>query len=133
MPVRVRIPSPFRSAVDNQDVVELPLASLDDVLAELTIRFPALGRRIFNDSGNVSRFLNLYLNDEDVRFLGSHVFKKSEPIRDGKRILERGQVSHELGDDDVLLAQFAIRWPNVPGVSCKDGDEISIVPAIAGG
>lgn len=91
MAVSVRIPTPLRKFTDQKDVVVVEGASVAEVLDQLTDVHPELKSRIFKDDGTVRRFVNLFANDEDIRF------------------------------QDNLETELA------------DGDELSIVPAIAGG
>lgn len=87
----VRIPTPLRKLTSDQEVVAVNGATIGEILASLDTTFPGLLERICDESGNVRRFVNVFLNDEDIRFLQ----EKETPV--------------------------------------KDTDEISIVPAIAGG
>ena len=91
MPVKVRIPSPLRSYTNGADVVETSGASVGDVLNTLKDKASGIESRLFKGPGQLNRFVNVYLNDEDIRFLKN----LETPV--------------------------------------KEGDEISIVPAIAGG
>lgn len=91
MPVSVRIPTPLRKLTNNQEVVQAEGATIGAVIDSLDETFPGLRERILNEAGDIRPFVNVYLNDEDVRFLE----EKSSAV--------------------------------------KTGDEISIVPAIAGG
>ena len=91
MPTNVRIPAPLRKLTADQEVVEANGATVGDILADLDSNFPGLKERICDETGAVRRFVNIFLNDEDIRFLEN----------------KETQV--------------------------KEGDEISIVPAIAGG
>ena len=90
MSIRVQIPTPMRQHTDGQATVEAAGATVQAVLDDLGRRFPALTGRLF-DNGQVRRFVNVYLNDEDIRYL-----------------------------DNLATA-------------VKDGDEVSIIPAVAGG
>jgi MoaD family protein len=91
MSVRVRIPTPLRSATDGEAELSLEAPTVASVLAELEARYPAIRGRLRDETGALRRFVNLYLNGEDVRF---------------KKGLE---------------------------TSLNAGDELSIVPAVAGG
>ena len=91
MAVKVRIPSPLQPLAGGQPSVEASGATLREVLADLEVRFPGIRDRLYDEDGNLRRFVNLYLNDEDIRFLE--------------------------GEDTVV----------------QEGDEVSIIPAIAGG
>jgi molybdopterin synthase sulfur carrier subunit len=87
----VRIPTPLRKLTADQEVVTVTGATLGAVLDELNAAYPGLGERILDEQGAIRRFVNIFVNDEDVRFLA----EKETPI--------------------------------------TERDEISIVPAIAGG
>ena len=89
--VTVHIPGELRAQVGDQNEVELQGSSVGDVLGSLAASYPVLGKRLFTGAGELNRFVNVYLNDEDIRSL-----------------------------DNLDTALSA-------------GDEISIVPAIAGG
>ena len=91
MPVMVRIPTPLRSLTKGSAEVQAKGDTVDDVVLDLERQFPGLRDRLMDDKGELRRFINLYVNEEDVRFLD--------------------------GRTTVL----------------KEGDTVSIVPAIAGG
>ncbi len=91
MPVVVRIPTPLQKFTQNQSAVEVGGTTIDGVVGELDARFPGIRERLCDDSGAIRKFINLYLNDEDIRFM------------DGEK------------------------------TAVQDGDELAIIPAIAGG
>lgn len=91
MPTNIRIPTPLRKLTGEREIVQADGSTVGELLLSLDTTFPGLKDRICDEAGNVRRFVNVYLNDEDIRFLE----EKATPV--------------------------------------KDGDEISIVPAIAGG
>lgn len=91
MPKNVRIPTPLRKLTNNEEVVEVNGATIADAIAELQTRYPGIQERLVDEKGEVRRFVNVYVNEEDIRFLKN----QQTPL--------------------------------------KDGDEISIIPAIAGG
>ena len=91
MPTQVRIPAPLRKLTNEQELVAAEGGTIGEILENLNASFPGLFERICDESGNVRRFVNIFVNDEDIRFLQ----EKATPV--------------------------------------KEGDEISIVPAIAGG
>ncbi len=66
---KVLIPTPLRQFTGRQDAVTAPGATVGEVLASLTAQFPELRKQIFTDEGKVRNFVNVYLNDEDVRYL----------------------------------------------------------------
>lgn len=90
MSVRVHIPTPMRPQTDGQATVEVSGGTVQGALDDLGRRHPGITQRLF-DNGQLRRFVNIYVNDEDVRYL------------------------------DNL------------GTALKDGDEVSIIPAVAGG
>jgi sulfur-carrier protein len=90
MTVTVRIPTPLRTLTGGEDQVKISGSNVQAVIDNLEAKHPGIKERLVDDKG-VRRFVNLYLGDEDIRFL------------------------------DGLETQL------------KDGDELSIVPAIAGG
>ena len=69
MSIEVRIPTILRSYTDGAKAVEGDGATLDELIADLETRHPGLRDRLVED-GALRRFVNVYLNDEDVRFLG---------------------------------------------------------------
>ena len=79
---KVLIPTPLRQFTDKQDAVSVPGATVGEVLSALTAQFPDLRKQIFTDEGKVRSFVNVYLNDEDVRYLG----KDSPAAKDGDTI-----------------------------------------------
>ncbi len=91
MPIKVRIPSPLRSYTNGIDIIEADGVSVGDCLNDLKTNAAGIETRLFKTPGQLNRFVNIYLNDEDIRFLKN----LETPV--------------------------------------KVGDEISIVPAIAGG
>lgn len=89
--IKVRIPTPLRPLTKGQGEVEAKGTSIADMIASLDTLYPGLKDRLCDDKGELRRFVNIYVNEEDIRFLK--------------------------GKDTSL----------------KHGDEVSIVPAIAGG
>jgi adenylyltransferase/sulfurtransferase len=66
---KVLIPTPLRQFTGRQDAVIVAGATVGEVLSALTAQFPDLRKQIFNDEGKVRSFVNVYLNDEDIRYL----------------------------------------------------------------
>ena len=91
MAILIRIPTPLRKLTKNQEVVEAEGATIRELIESLERTYPGLKERICDDQDQIRRFVNVFLNDEDVRFL------------------------------------------NESETAVKLGDEVSIVPAIAGG
>jgi sulfur-carrier protein len=91
MPVTVRIPTPLRAVTKGTADVQAKGDTVEDVIGDLERQFPGLRERLVDDAGELRRFINIYVNQEDIRFL----------------------------DNKATML--------------KDGDEVAIVPAIAGG
>ena len=91
MAIKVRIPAPLRKLTKDQTEIEAAGSSISDLINQLESDYPGIKERICDADGKLRRFVNVYINDEDIRFL---------------------------------------KGPDTP---LKDGDEVSIVPAIAGG
>ena len=66
---KILIPTPLRQFTAKQDSVTVPGATVGEVLAALTTEYPDLRKQIFNDEGKLRSFVNVYLNDEDIRYL----------------------------------------------------------------
>jgi molybdopterin synthase sulfur carrier subunit len=71
MAVRVKVPTILRSHTDGEAIVEGQGDTLREVLKDLDARYPGLARRVLTEDGDLPPFVNVYLNDEDVRYLGS--------------------------------------------------------------
>ena len=69
MSITVRIPTQLRSLTDGAPEVTASGTTVADVVSDLEARHPGFGERLLDDSGSLRRFVNLYLDDEDVRFL----------------------------------------------------------------
>src|SRR3954453_17645385 len=79
---KVLIPTPLRQFTGKQDAVSASGSTVGEVLAALTSQFPDLRKQIFTDEGKVRSFVNVYLNDEDIRYLS----KDATPAKDGDTI-----------------------------------------------
>ena len=91
MPVKVRIPTPLQKLTDNSPEVQCAAKNINELLADLEKKHPGVKERLCDADGKLRRFVNIYVNEEDIRFLQ--------------------------GQETAL----------------KDGDDVSIIPAIAGG
>ena len=91
MAITIEIPTAFRRFTEGAPRVDSGATTVGEALNELTTRFPALSRHVRDEQGQIRQFLNVYLNEEDIRFLGG------------------------------------------PTYAFQDGDEILLVPSIAGG
>lgn len=70
MSVTIRIPTPLRAYTDRSAAVEVDGATVGDALAALTARHPDLAQHLRDPQGKLRSFVNVYLGDEDIRFLG---------------------------------------------------------------
>ena len=91
MSKKVRIPTPLRKLTNNEELVEVTGSTVGEIIGELQTRYPGFQERLLDENGQIRRFVNIYVNEEDVRFLKNQ---------------------------DTPL---------------QEGDEVSIIPAIAGG
>ena len=69
MAVTVRIPTQLRTLSGGASEVALEGATVNDVLKNLDVKFPGFGTRIFDDAGALRRFVNVFLAEEDIRFM----------------------------------------------------------------
>jgi molybdopterin converting factor small subunit len=76
---KVLIPTPLRQFADKHDAVDLTGTTVAEVLASLTQKFPDLRKQLFNDEGKMRSFVNVYLNDDDIRYLQ----KDATPVASG--------------------------------------------------
>ena len=82
MPVTVKLASPFHRHTGGADSITCEAQSLPQLFAELEKRFPGLTRHLCAENGEPRPFLNVYVNDEDIRFLGgtSYLFKENDEV-----------------------------------------------------
>jgi sulfur-carrier protein len=83
MPITIEIPTAFRRFTEGSPKVATAATTIAEALNDLTTRFPALSRHVRDDQGQIRQFLNVYLNEEDIRFLNG----ESSPLKDGDRVL----------------------------------------------
>ena len=83
MPVTIEIPTAFRRFTEGVPKVDCTAATIADALNELTSRYPDLSRHVRDEQGQIRQFLNVYLNEEDIRFLGG----ESCCVKEGDRVL----------------------------------------------
>jgi molybdopterin converting factor small subunit len=82
MPVNVMIPTPLRPFVGKKSAVEVNAASVGEALRALTTEFADLRKHLYTDEGKIRSFVNVYVNDEDIRYLE----KENTPLKDGDTI-----------------------------------------------
>ena len=83
MSVTIEIPTAFRRFTDGAPKIDCNGATVAAALTELTTRFPDLSKHVRDESGQIRQFLNVYLNEEDIRFLGG----ESCALKEGDRVL----------------------------------------------
>ena len=79
MSVTVRIPTPLRTATGGQSTAEVEGSTVGEVLKSLDAAHPGVGERVLDGDGRIRRFVNVFVDDEDVRF--AHGL--ATPVRDG--------------------------------------------------
>jgi adenylyltransferase/sulfurtransferase len=79
---KIHIPTPLRQYAAKQAAVEVKAASIGDALAGLVAQHPELRRHLYTDDGKLRAFVNVYLNDEDVRYLQ----KEATAVKDSDTI-----------------------------------------------
>ncbi len=82
MPTTIYIPTPLRPYTEKLDAVQVEGATVREALAALTTRYPELRRHLYADDGHLRRFVNLYVNDDDIRFLE----REATPLKPGDTI-----------------------------------------------
>jgi molybdopterin converting factor small subunit len=82
MAVKVMIPTPLRVYAGKRDSAEFAAATVGDALGQLTGEFSELRKHLFTEDGKLRAFVNVYLNDEDIRYLA----KENTPTKDGDTI-----------------------------------------------
>jgi molybdopterin/thiamine biosynthesis adenylyltransferase/rhodanese-related sulfurtransferase/molybdopterin converting factor small subunit len=79
---KILIPTPLRQYAGKQDAVQLPGTTVGEVLQSLTSQYSDLRRHLYNDEGKLRSFVNVYVNDEDIRYLS----KEATPLKDGDTV-----------------------------------------------
>lgn len=82
MPVSVLIPTPLRKYTNEQESVDAPAGTVGSLIEDLEQQYPGIAARLTDDSGEVRRFINVYVNEEDIRFLSG----KETRIEDGDAV-----------------------------------------------
>ncbi len=80
--LKVHIPTPLRQYAGGSLAVDVSGSTVNEALASLTQKHPELGRHLYSDDGRLRTFVNVYVNDEDIRYLE----KENTPIRPGDSI-----------------------------------------------
>ena len=82
MSVKVMIPTPLRVYAGKRDSAEVSAATVGEALSGLTSQFAELRKHLYTEDGKLRAFVNVYLNDEDIRYLA----KENTPTKDGDTI-----------------------------------------------
>jgi molybdopterin synthase sulfur carrier subunit len=83
MAITIEIPTAFRRFTEGAPKIDSGAVTVTEALNDLTSRFPALSKHVRDEQGQIRQFLNVYLNEEDIRFLGG----ESCPLKDGDKVL----------------------------------------------
>lgn len=78
MPVEVRIPTVFRKFTGNESVVSVEGSTIGELLEQIEARYPGFKEQLMSEDGQLHRFVNVYVNDEDARYLDKLDTKVSE-------------------------------------------------------
>lgn len=79
---RILIPTPLRQYADKQDSIEIQGSTVGDILGQLTSRYAELRRHLYTDDGRLRSFVNVYVNDEDIRYSG----KDATPVKENDTV-----------------------------------------------
>lgn len=79
---KILIPTPLRQYTDKKDSVEVNGSTVGELLKSLTSQYGDLRRHLFNDEGKLRSFVNVYVNDEDIRYLN----KDATAVQDGDTV-----------------------------------------------
>ena len=77
--MKILIPTPLRQYADKKDAIEVNGATVGEALSNLTSRYADLKKHLYSEDGKLRAFVNVYLNDEDIRYLS----KENTPVKDG--------------------------------------------------
>ncbi|HET9099393.1 MAG TPA: MoaD/ThiS family protein, partial [Acidobacteriaceae bacterium] len=77
--MQIHIPTPLRAYAGKQPVVEVAASTVAEALAALITKFPELRKHLYTEQGSLRAFVNVYLNDEDIRYIAH---KENAPVRD---------------------------------------------------
>ena len=80
--MKILIPTPLRQYADKQAAIDINGSTVGEVLGNLTSRYGDLRKHLYTDDGKLRAFVNVYLNDEDIRYLG----KEQTPVKQGDTI-----------------------------------------------
>ncbi len=83
MAVTVRLPATLGQLADGQRRIEVDPGTVEGVVGTLCTRFPSIGERVLDEGGALRRFVNIYVNGEDMRLLQA----QATPVRDGDEII----------------------------------------------
>ncbi len=80
--IRVKLPTILRKYAGGEALIDAHGTTLRDLLTDLEQRFPGITKNVVSEDGGLHRFINIYVNDEDVRYLGS----LETPVKDGDTV-----------------------------------------------
>jgi adenylyltransferase/sulfurtransferase len=100
MAVKVIIPTPLRVYTAKRDSAEVSAQTVGEALGDLTSQFAELRKHLFTDDGKLRSFVNVYLNDEDIRYMA----KEATPVKDGDVLSIVPSIAGGSGASDPELA-----------------------------
>jgi molybdopterin converting factor small subunit len=100
MAVKVIIPTPLRVYAAKRDSAEVSAQTVGEALGDLTSQFAELRKHLFTDDGKLRSFVNVYLNDEDIRYMA----KEATPVKDGDVLSIVPSIAGGSGASDPELA-----------------------------
>ena len=80
--VKVRIPAPLQKMTQNRPEIEAEASNIKELIVDLEKQFPGIKERLLDEQGKIRRFINFYVNDEDIRFLK----QDDTPLTDGAEV-----------------------------------------------
>lgn len=109
--MKVLIPTPLRQYADKHDAVEVSGNTVGEALNNLTSRYSDLRKHLYNDDGKLRAFVNVYLNDEDIRYLS----KENTPVKQGDTLSIVPSIAGGADGMEQLIgwptqAQFWLEW-----------------------
>jgi molybdopterin converting factor small subunit len=107
MSVKVMIPTPLRVYAGKRDSAEFSAATVGEALGGLTSQFAELRKHLYTEDGKLRAFVNVYLNDEDIRYLA----KEDTPTKDGDTISIIPSIAG--GCLNTLIDRESCKWPRL--------------------
>jgi len=114
MSVRVLLPNAFQKHTNGEREIQSSAANLPALITEIETAFPALKTHLRDESGQVRKFINFYVNEEDIRFLGNDKYA----FRDGDEVLVIPSIAGGCAPCETRFAQEQRQEPNCGTCAC---------------